>query len=137
VYARLVTSQFLPGTMDERIRINRDSIVPLAKQQEGFQGALLLVDRNTGKSVVITLWDTEASMLAAAPSSYLPESTRQEVTALLVAGAPYIALYHGALRGCGADVNRARFRCEREEPSRIARLSGDRGVQTARERRQR
>jgi hypothetical protein len=94
MYARVVTSQFLPGTMDERIRINRDSIVPLAKRQEGFQGAFLLVDRSTGKSVVITLWDTEASMLAAAPGSYLPESTRREVTALLVPGAPYITEHY-------------------------------------------
>jgi hypothetical protein len=103
--------------MDERIRINRDTIMPLAKQQKGFHGALLLVDRDTGKSVVITLWDAEANMLAAAPSSNIPESTRQEVTTLLVPGAPYItehyevavqALIEGTSRASGKNLPESR-----------------------------
>ncbi len=73
MYARLVTVQIAPDKSDEAIRIYRDSVVPAAKQQKGFKGLYDLVDRNTGKGVSITLWDTEADMIAGEASGYLRE----------------------------------------------------------------
>ncbi|MGF1471789.1 MAG: hypothetical protein ACFB50_08620 [Rubrobacteraceae bacterium] len=40
----------------------REQILPAAKLQEGFEGIYLLFDRETGRSVSITLWDTEEDM---------------------------------------------------------------------------
>jgi len=60
MYARLVTSQLHPGTVDEAVQIFRDSVVPDARQQPGFQGAMALVDRSANKTISITLWQTEA-----------------------------------------------------------------------------
>ena len=34
--------------------------MPAAKQQKGFKGLYLLHDRNTGKGLTISLWETEA-----------------------------------------------------------------------------
>jgi heme-degrading monooxygenase HmoA len=55
MYARVVTVQSQPGKTEETIRIYRDSVMPVSKQQQGFKGAFLLTDPNTGKGVSITL----------------------------------------------------------------------------------
>ncbi len=73
MHARVVTVQLLPGKVDEAIRVYRDSIVPAAKQQQGFKGLYDLVDRGTGKGLSITLWNTEADMAAGEASGYLRE----------------------------------------------------------------
>ena len=54
MYARVVTGQFQPGKLDEAIALFRDSVIAEIKQQQGFKGALLLRDSNTGKGITIT-----------------------------------------------------------------------------------
>lgn len=71
VYARLVTSQVQPGTEDDVVQVFRDSVVPDAKQQPGFQGAMALVDRGANKTISIKLWQTEAEAKRSATSGYL------------------------------------------------------------------
>ncbi len=71
--ARVVTVQIQPGKMDELISIYQDSIVPAAKEQEGFRHALLLSDADTGKAISVTVWETEADMQAGEASGYLRE----------------------------------------------------------------
>lgn len=73
MYARTVTAQAQPGKVEEAMSIYRNSIVPAAKEQKGFKGAFFLVDNATGKSVSLTLWDTEADMQAAEASGFLRE----------------------------------------------------------------
>ena len=70
MHARVVLTQLQPGKTDESIRIYRDSVVPAAKKQKGFKGGLLLTDRNTGKGISVSLWDTEADMKASETSGY-------------------------------------------------------------------
>ena len=71
--ARVVTFQLHPGKTEEAVRIYRDSIVPAAKQQQGFKGARLLTDSNTGKGISISLWETEADLKAGETSGYYQE----------------------------------------------------------------
>ncbi len=71
MYARLVTIQLHTGTLDEAVQIFRDSTVPDAKQQPGFQGVLALVDRSANKAISITLWQTEAEARASATGGHL------------------------------------------------------------------
>lgn len=59
MYARVTTIQMSPYRMDEAINLIREQIVPAAQQQDGFRGYLMLVDRGTGKTVVITTWEQE------------------------------------------------------------------------------
>ncbi|HLE29970.1 MAG TPA: antibiotic biosynthesis monooxygenase [Anaerolineales bacterium] len=73
MHARVVTVQVQPGKIEETIRIYRDSVVPAAKEQKGFKGALLLTDPNTGKGVSVTLWETEADLKAGEASGYYQE----------------------------------------------------------------
>ena len=59
-------------SLDEAISLYRDSVVPAAKQQKGFKGLYLLTltDRSAGKGISITLWETEADMIAGENSGY-------------------------------------------------------------------
>jgi hypothetical protein len=43
--------------------------VPAIQQQNGFKGYLMFVDRSTGKSVNITLWEDEGDRQVSGPDS--------------------------------------------------------------------
>lgn len=74
MYARVVTVQIQAKMMDEAITIFREDIDPVAKQQKGITGGhLLLTDQETGKAISISLWETEADMLAGEKNEYLQE----------------------------------------------------------------
>ena len=75
--ARVVMVQSQPGQRDEMIRIYQESVVPVAQQQPGFKGALLLTDRHSDKGISITLWESEAAMVAGETSGYYQEQIRK------------------------------------------------------------
>jgi len=56
--ARVVRVQFQTGKLDEATRIVRDEIVPEMKEQQGFEGQLLLTQEETGSAVSLNLWET-------------------------------------------------------------------------------
>ena len=60
MYARVTTIQISPYRLDEAIGVLKKQVVPTIQQQNGFKGYLMFVDRSTGKSVNVTLWDEEA-----------------------------------------------------------------------------
>jgi len=70
MFARLTIVQMKTDKLDETIKIFEDSVVPAAKSQKGFQGAYLLTDRNTGKGISCTLWDSEEDADANEQSGY-------------------------------------------------------------------
>ena len=73
MFARLTIVQVKTDKMDETIKLFEDSVVPAAKLQKGFQGAYLLTDRNTGKAISCTLWDSEEDAVATEQSGYYQE----------------------------------------------------------------
>ena len=73
MHARVTTVQAQPGKMEEAIGIARDSAVPAARRQPGFEGLTLLSDFETGKSIIITFWESEADMQASETSGYYRE----------------------------------------------------------------
>lgn len=64
MHTRVVSVQVKPDKMDEVVNIWRESVLPAAKQLQGFKGALLLTNRETGKGISLTLWETAADMKA-------------------------------------------------------------------------
>ena len=63
-HAAVHIAQLPPDKLDEGITIFRDSVVPELRQFKGFKGALLLVNRQTGKSLTIGVYDTEDEVKA-------------------------------------------------------------------------
>ncbi len=57
--------QVQPDKVDEVIKITHDVVRPQTKQQPGYKGTWVLIDRATGKVMGFTLWQTEADMKAA------------------------------------------------------------------------
>ena len=64
MFARVSTFQGPPDQTAEGIRVAREQILPAARLMDGFKGIYLLYDRESGKSLSITLWETEADMRA-------------------------------------------------------------------------
>lgn len=70
MYARVTNVQFQPGKLDEAVQTYRESILPAARQQQGFKGGLFLTDQSSNKAISISLWETEADMKAGETSGY-------------------------------------------------------------------
>jgi heme-degrading monooxygenase HmoA len=64
VYARVSTLEGSPEQIDEALRYLREEILPTGKEDPGFKGLIALGDRNSGKTLSITLWDSEEDMRA-------------------------------------------------------------------------
>ena len=66
-HARTNRRQIQPGKMDEAISEYRDSVIPAVGSRKGFVGGLLLSDRDNNTTLAISLWTSEADMLANQP----------------------------------------------------------------------
>lgn len=57
MYARVTFVQVAPGDIEEALGLLDESLVPAARQEKGFHGAMLLV-RDSGEAMAIDLADT-------------------------------------------------------------------------------
>jgi hypothetical protein len=62
MHARVSRFQDDPSNLDEAERFAEEKIVPQAQAQPGFLGLLSLIDRDSGVSLAITLWESEQAM---------------------------------------------------------------------------
>ena len=60
--ARMSRLEGSPEGIDEGIRVAEESIFPQARQLEGFRGVLSLVDRSSGRTMILTLWESTEAM---------------------------------------------------------------------------
>jgi len=91
MFARIVTVHAKVEKLDEVIGIYRDSVVPAAKQQKGFLGARLFTDRESGKGVSVTRWQTKEDLIAGETSGYYQEQIAK--LAPLLTEAPVREIY--------------------------------------------
>jgi len=97
MYARVTFATAQPGKIDETIKVMRDSILPAAKKQKGFKNLFFLTNRNTGKGVVIVLWNKELDMAAGESSGFYREQVAK--VAPLLAGPPTMEHYEVSVKG--------------------------------------
>ncbi len=92
MHVRAATVHIQPGKTQEAIDLYKDSVIPAAKAQKGFQGAYLMTDASSGKALSITIWESESDMLAGESSGgYYQQQI--EKFASLMAGAPALEHY--------------------------------------------
>lgn len=77
MYARVTTVNVKTDKIDEATELYRSSVVPAAKDRDGFRGILLLTDNSTGKALSIALWESEEAMKAGETSGFLQEQYRK------------------------------------------------------------
>ena len=70
MYARVVFGEVRPENENVVVQHYRNWVAPAARQQKGFKGIIQMTDPNTGKTLSITLWETEADMKAGETSDY-------------------------------------------------------------------
>ena len=64
MFARVSTYQGDPGQIDQGLAYDLENILPKVKQIDGFEGLYYLVDRESGKALSMTLWESEQTMRA-------------------------------------------------------------------------
>jgi len=64
MYARTTTVHADPQRIDEGIRYVRDEVMPAVQSMPGCMGLSMLCDRDSGRCIVTTSWDSEESMSA-------------------------------------------------------------------------
>ena len=80
MFARVSTFQGPPDQTAEGIRLAREQILPAARLMDGFKGIYLLYDRESGKSLSVTLWETEADMQASEEAASRVRAQSAEVS---------------------------------------------------------
>lgn len=64
MFARVSIIQGKPEKVEDGIRHLREETIPAVKQQEGFKSIYFLVNRQSGKFMAISLWETEQALQA-------------------------------------------------------------------------
>jgi heme-degrading monooxygenase HmoA len=65
MHARMSIFEGRPDKIDEALRQAREVVLPQAKEMDpGFKGIIALTDRQSGKMVGITFWESEEAMRA-------------------------------------------------------------------------
>ncbi len=62
VFVRVTTVEADPAKVAEGIAFYKEKIVPVIRKQPGARGALLFVNRKTGRTYSSSAWDTEQDM---------------------------------------------------------------------------
>jgi heme-degrading monooxygenase HmoA len=73
MFARTTTVQVKLDKIDETIKVFEESVLPAARSQKGYRGAYLFTDRETGKGISISLWDSEEDAIANEQGGYYQE----------------------------------------------------------------
>jgi heme-degrading monooxygenase HmoA len=69
MHARVSTNRFPPDKLDDGIRYVREQGLRQLQAQDGFRGLYLLVDRESGKALSVSLWESAAALEASEATS--------------------------------------------------------------------
>ncbi|HKC08817.1 MAG TPA: antibiotic biosynthesis monooxygenase [Methylomirabilota bacterium] len=64
MFARLGAWQGSPEELERWIERGREHVKPSIRQDAGLKAAYWLVDRESGKALIVTLWESEEAMRA-------------------------------------------------------------------------
>jgi heme-degrading monooxygenase HmoA len=64
VHARVSIFEGSPEHIDQSLRQAREVVLPRGRQMEGFKGMIALGDRQSGKTLGITFWESEEALRA-------------------------------------------------------------------------
>ena len=68
MYARTTTMRVDPQKVDDVVALGRDEVMPMVTRLDGCVGLSLVVDRDTGRCITTSAWETEEAMRASAES---------------------------------------------------------------------
>jgi heme-degrading monooxygenase HmoA len=86
VFARMSILEGSPDQIDESLRQAREVVLPGAKQIDGFKGMIALSDRQSGKNIGITFWESEEAMRASEEAASRLRQESAEASGDAIAG---------------------------------------------------
>lgn len=86
MFARSTTITAQPGKLDAGIAYVRDEVMPPVRAMDGCVGLSMVVDRESGRAIVTTAWDSEDAMHASAQNVM----AMRDQAAELMAGQPTV-----------------------------------------------
>ena len=69
MFARVSTYEGRPEQLDEMHHEGLEHVLPALEMQDGYRGGLVLADRQSGKVLAVTLWESEQAMEATEDAS--------------------------------------------------------------------
>jgi hypothetical protein len=70
MFCRVTHVQAPEGKVREGLQLWYENILPITKAREGFQGAISMVDFESGKALSITFWQGEEDLIASTEAEY-------------------------------------------------------------------
>jgi heme-degrading monooxygenase HmoA len=70
MFARVSIYEGRPEQLDEMHHEGVEHVLPALEMQDGFNGGLVLADRQSGKVLAVTLWESEQAMDATEDASH-------------------------------------------------------------------
>ena len=86
MFARMSILEGSPDQIDESLRQAREVVLPGAKQIDGFKGMIALSDRQSGKNIGITFWESEEAMRASEEAASRLRQESAEASGDAIAG---------------------------------------------------
>jgi quinol monooxygenase YgiN len=77
-------AQISPNYIEETTRLTRDIIIPAAQREKGFRGYQTFGDRTTGRTIVITYWESESGREGSLPASDYYREFMANVTRMFI-----------------------------------------------------
>lgn len=74
MYARVTTVQLRPDKLDVARQMFREAMAPAIHVRDGSKGLLYLAHSESGKALVITLWDNQEDMDQVYDSPHIQDS---------------------------------------------------------------
>lgn len=96
MFARLQTVHQPADKLDQLTELAREQL-PGARELEGFRGFYYLVDRDSGKALVLSLWDSQEDIRRLEAGN---ESMREHVRREARLESPASEIYEVALQAC-------------------------------------
>src|ERR687895_1545666 len=87
MHARVSIFEGSPDQIDEMLRQAQEQVLPSARQMDGFKGLIALGDRQSGKTLGITFWESEEAMRASEEAanrmrSETAEASREQIASV-------------------------------------------------------
>jgi heme-degrading monooxygenase HmoA len=70
MYARHLSAKMKPENIGKALELYEQSVVAEGREQKGYRGLFVLTDRESGKVIAITLWDSKEDAVANEESGY-------------------------------------------------------------------
>ena len=86
MHARVSTIQGTPDKVDDVLRQTQEQTLPQLQKMEGFKGFVALADRQSGKMLGVSFWESEEALRASEEASSSVRSGAAETADGIVAG---------------------------------------------------